>query len=63
MWGIQDWPRWMLAVDDEARLPIVPAPEDVLVMVAGGAGKHSAVVPNCCFSRAVTRRVDRCPPG
>jgi len=29
------------------------------VMVAGGPGKHSAVVPNCTFSRAVSRVVDR----
>jgi hypothetical protein len=28
-------------------------------MVAGGSGKHSAVVPNCTFSRAVSRRIDR----
>ncbi len=56
MWGIQDWPAWMQAVrDDEARLPRVPSPEDILVMVAGGPGKHSSVVPNCCFSRAVSR--------
>jgi hypothetical protein len=49
----------MTTADDDALLPIVPAPEDVLVMVAGGPGKHSAVVPNCCFSRAVTRAVTR----
>ena len=57
MWGTQGWPRWMATADDDARLPIVPGPEDVLVMVAGAPGKHSAVVPNCCFSRAVTRAV------
>ncbi len=58
MYGIQDWPGWMNAiVDDEARLPLVPAPEDILVMVAGGPGKHSCVVPNCTFSRAVTRAI------
>jgi hypothetical protein len=56
MWGIQDWPAWMMAVtDDDALLPQVPSPDDVLVIVAGGPGKHSAVVPNCCFSRAVSR--------
>lgn len=63
MWGIHDWPRWMETADDHALLPIVPGPEDILVMVAGGAGKHSAVVPNCCFSRAVSRRVTRWPPA
>jgi hypothetical protein len=62
MWGIHDWPLWMQNVtDDSVLLPQVPSPEDVLVMVAGGAGKHSAVVPNCTFSRAVSRVVDRLP--
>jgi hypothetical protein len=59
MWGIHDWPLWMQKVTDEAAmLPLVPSPDDVLVMVAGGPGKHSAVVPNCTFSRAVSRVVD-----
>ncbi len=58
MWGMQDWPAWMSAVrDDDALLPQVPSPEDVFVMVAGGPGKHSSVVPNCTFSRAVSRPV------
>jgi len=61
MWGIHDWPRWMETADEHARLPIVPGPADIYVMVAGGSGKHSSVVPNCCFSRAVTRRVSRWP--
>jgi hypothetical protein len=58
MWGIQDWPPWLTAVrDDDALLPQVPSPEDVLVVVAGGPGKHSSVVPNCTFSRAVSRAI------
>jgi hypothetical protein len=58
MWGMQDWPAWMMALrDDEARPPRVPSPDDVLVIVAGGPGKHSSVVPNCCFSRAVSRPI------
>jgi hypothetical protein len=60
MYGIHDWPRWMQKVTDDAQmLPLVPTVDDVLVMVAGGPGKHSAVVPNCTFSRAVSRVVDR----
>jgi hypothetical protein len=56
MWGMHDWPLWMRKVtDDSAMLPQVPSPDDVFVMVAGGPGKHSAVVPNCTFSRAVSR--------
>jgi hypothetical protein len=61
MWGIHDWPRWMQSADEHAPLPIVPGPDDIYVLVAGGSGKHSSVVPNCCFSRAATRRVDRWP--
>jgi hypothetical protein len=59
MWGMQDWPPWMTAVTDpDALLPQVPSPDDVLVLVAGGPGKHSAVVPNCTFSRAVRRAIE-----
>lgn len=58
MWGIQDWPAWMTAVtDDAAMLPQVPSPDDVFVVVAGGHGKHSCVIPNCTFSRAVSRPI------
>jgi hypothetical protein len=58
MWGMHDWPAWMHAVRDESALmPAVASPDDVLVIVAGGPGKHSAVVPNCAFSRAVSRSV------
>jgi len=28
------------------------------VLVGGGSGKHSCVVPNCCFSRAVSKLVE-----
>ncbi len=58
MWGIQDWPAWMTAIqDDDALLPQVPSPDDIFVVVAGGPGKHSSVIPNCCFSRAVSRPI------
>jgi hypothetical protein len=62
MWGIQDWPRWLTAVEDDAALiPQVESPDEVFVVVAGGPGKHSVVVPNCTFSRAVSRPVTRLP--
>jgi hypothetical protein len=35
----------------------VPSADDIYVIVAGGPGKHSAVVPNCTFSRAVSRPI------
>jgi hypothetical protein len=58
MWGMHDWPAWMLATrDDDALMPRVLSADEVFVVVAGGPGKHSAVVPNCTFSRAVTRPI------
>jgi hypothetical protein len=58
MWGMHDWPLWMQkATDDSVMLPQVPSPDDVFVLVGGGSGKHSAVVPNCTFSRAVSRPI------
>src|SRR5687767_13142044 len=58
MYGMQDWPTWMNATTDpDARLPRVPSPDDVFVVVAGGSGQHSSVVPNCTFSRAVSRPI------
>jgi hypothetical protein len=60
MYGMHEWPTWMRQVtDDDVRLPKVPSADDVYVMVAGGHGKHSAVVHNCTFSRAVSRLVTR----
>jgi len=59
MWGMHDWPLWMQKVTDEqVLLPMVPSPDDIYVMVAGGSGKHSCVVPNCTFSRAVSKAVE-----
>ncbi len=58
MWGMHDWPAWMRAVGDpEARLPLVPDPDAILVVVAGGPGKHSSIIPNFAIGRAVSRRV------
>jgi len=59
MWGMHDWPLWMQKVtDEETMLPRFPTPEDIYVMVAGGSGKHSCIVPNCTFSRAVSKVVE-----
>jgi len=59
MWGMHDWPLWMQKVTDEqVLLPRVPSIDDIYVMVAGGSGKHSCVVPNCTFSRAVSKVVE-----
>jgi hypothetical protein len=59
---MHDWPIWMQkTTDDAVMLPQVLSVDDIFVVVAGGPGKHSVVVPNCTFSRAVSRRIDRIP--
>lgn len=56
MWGMRDWLPWMeeLASDPAATLAPVRRAEDILVLVAGGPGKHSSVIPGYGASRSVT---------
>jgi hypothetical protein len=53
-------PPWMRGIDDpDAMLPMTSRPEDIRVMVAGGPGKHSCVIPSWgSISRSVTVPVD-----
>jgi hypothetical protein len=53
-------PPWMRSTDDlDATLPMTSRPEDIRVMVAGGPGKHSCVIPSWgSISRSVTVPVD-----
>ena len=50
---------WMnaLAERPDALVPPVRRPEEIRVFVAGGPGKHSAVMPGFGSTAAVTRRV------
>lgn len=57
MWGMQAWPKWLSTSDDDTAIPIVRRWEDILVVVAGGAGKHSSCVPTFGATRCVTRAV------
>lgn len=59
MWDMRDWPAWMnaLAASEDAMVPVVRRSEDILILVAGGAGKHSVVIPGFGASKSVTRIV------
>jgi hypothetical protein len=39
-------------------VPIVRQPEDFIVIVAGGAGKHSAVMPTFGITQSVSMGID-----
>jgi hypothetical protein len=49
------WAPWMQAITDpEALLPMTADPRNIRVLVAGGAGKHSCVIPSWGMTRSVT---------
>jgi hypothetical protein len=41
----QSWPDWLDLNNDDEMVPPVCRPEDLIVMVAGGAGKFTAICP------------------
>lgn len=57
MWGMFKGPRIFDTQDDSALLPICERREDIMVIVVGGAGRHSSWVPTFGFTRAVTRPI------
>ena len=65
MWQMKDWAPDLLALsdDDAAAVPIVRRPEDVFVLVAGGPGKHSLVMPSFGITEACSELIAWPPPG
>jgi hypothetical protein len=56
-WGGQV--PWLREIEDpQALLPMTSRPQDIHVMVAGGPGKHSCVIPSWGPSRSVTISVE-----
>jgi hypothetical protein len=57
MYGMRDWPAALNQLPADALIPMVPAADDILVLVAGGEGKHSAALPSFGGTVAITRRI------
>jgi hypothetical protein len=57
MIGMLNQPKYLDAADDDFQVPITTTPDDIHVVVAGGAGLHSAFVPTFALSRTATRLV------
>jgi hypothetical protein len=49
--------RWLATGQTSFRVPLTDKPEDMLVAVIGGAGKHSQFIPTFGGTRAVTRAI------
>ena len=52
------WARWMHTVADDHWLPMTADPDNIKVVVSGGPGKHSLVVPSWGMTRSVTLPVE-----
>lgn len=51
------WPRWVDRENEETLAPIVRDSNDILILVAGGQGRHSAFIPGW-GTRAVTQKIE-----
>ena len=51
-------PRQFAGRPGDAEIPWCARPDDLMVIVAGGPGKHSAVVPTFGATRSVTVAID-----
>ena len=52
------WQPWMKQVDDDHLLPTTAEPDNIRVLVAGGPGTHSLVVPSWGVTRSITLAVE-----
>ena len=55
---VTQWHPWQHALRDEDSMPITGHPDNIRVLVAGGAGKHSCIVPSWGMTRSVTLPVE-----
>lgn len=63
MAGLQTWPAWLeaYATLGPTHVPVVPSPDAFRILVAGGPGKHSMVIPGFGYTASVTlSREDSC---
>ena len=58
-YGNRNWPRWIDESDPDAMIPIVGSADDVLVVVAGGDGRHSAWLAGWGVTRRTTQVVEQ----
>jgi hypothetical protein len=52
------WTQWMKTVADDHLLPMTAEPDNIRVVVSGGPGKHSLVIPSWGMTRSVTIPVE-----
>jgi hypothetical protein len=59
MWGMQIWPRWKQVVDDDNFMMCpLDSPDSFRVIVGGGIGRNSCVIPGDGLTPCVTTAID-----
>ena len=58
MYHMRDGPEALGGLGPATPIPAVPRPEDILIMVVGGEGKHSAAIPSFGPTVSVTRAIE-----
>ncbi|MCY3849642.1 MAG: hypothetical protein OXF75_02425 [Acidimicrobiaceae bacterium] len=56
--GLRAWAPWQQALADDDRVSMTEHPDNIKVLVVGGAGKHSSVIPSWGMTKSVTVAVD-----
>ncbi|MAG30730.1 MAG: hypothetical protein CL908_07565 [Deltaproteobacteria bacterium] len=49
---------WITALGDDDAMPVTDHPDNIHVLVAGGPGKHSCVIPSWGMTRSVTLPIE-----
>ena len=56
--GLRAWAPWMQRLSDGDLVPMTETAANIKVVVIGGAGKHSSVIPSWGMTRSVTLPVE-----
>ena len=56
-YGNRNFPKWVDETDPDAMVPLVGSADDVLVVVAGGDGRHSAWLAGWGVTRMTTQEI------
>lgn len=57
MFGMHDWPHVPASAPDDTMVPIADSEQHILVIVTGGAGKHSSYLPTFGITHSVTKAI------
>jgi hypothetical protein len=58
-WGTVVQPDFVDVEDNNAMMPIVPRPKNILIVVAGGYGRHMNTVLSAAYNLSVTKQITR----